>query len=120
LPEATPKKADKVIVGTTFEPKYFNGSYQIFDDGRRAGKLVLHVAGDGYVDGWYYAEKDGVKYEVTGKIGKPNHSIKFKVQFPRTAIEYQGFMFTGDGKAICGVSKIQERESAFYALRIEE
>ena len=35
-----PKKADKVIVGATFEPKYWTGSYALHDDGRRTGKLV--------------------------------------------------------------------------------
>ncbi|HYV34829.1 MAG TPA: hypothetical protein VE988_03935 [Gemmataceae bacterium] len=120
LPEATPKKADKVIVGAKFEPKYFDGSYQLFDDGRRVGKLVLKVAKDGFVDGWFYTEKDGSKFQVTGKIGNPNHGIKFKVHFPKTMIDYDGWMFTGDGRAICGTSKIQQRESGFYALRIEE
>ena len=115
LPEATPKKSEKVIVGATFEPKYFNGSYKLYDDGRRFGKLVLKLANDGFVDGWFYSDKDGAKYEVTGKVGVPAHSIKLRIQMPKTAIALEGWMFTGDGKAICGVSRIQDRESGFYA-----
>src|SRR5437867_6318563 len=32
LAEAAPKKVDKVVVGPTFEAKYFNGTYKVFDD----------------------------------------------------------------------------------------
>jgi hypothetical protein len=120
LPEATPKKADKVIVGKTFEPKYFTGTYKLHDDGRRSGKLVLKVDGDGNVDGWYYSDKDGAKYEVSGKVGDPNHAIKFKITLPRTPEDFQGWMFTGDGRVICGVSRLQEREAGFYAVRMDE
>jgi hypothetical protein len=120
LAEAAPRKADKVIVGATFERQYFSGVYKLFDDGRRSGKLVLKVGPGGDVDGWYYSDKDGAKYEVTGKVGDPSHAIKFRVQLPRAAQEFQGWMFTGDGRAICGVSKLLEREAGFYAVRIEE
>jgi hypothetical protein len=120
LPEATPKKAEKVIVGKTFEAKYFNGTFKLQDDGRRSGKLVLKVDDDGNVDGWYYSDKDGAKYEVSGKVGDPSHAIKFKITLPRTPEEFHGWMFTGDGRVICGVSRLQEREAGFYAVRIEE
>jgi hypothetical protein len=120
LPEAAPKKTDKVVVGKNFEPKYFNGTYKLYDDGRRSGKLVLKVDETGLVDGWYYSDKDGSKYEVTGKIGEPTHSIKFKITLPRTPEEFEGWMFTGDGRAICGVSRLQDREAGFYAVRVEE
>jgi hypothetical protein len=120
LAEATPKNPEKVIVGATFEPKYFSGVYKLYDDGRRSGKLILKVAADGFVDGWYYSDKDGAKYEVTGKVGEPSHAIKFKIQLPRAAQEFQGWMFTGDGRAICGVSRLLEREAGFYAVREEE
>jgi hypothetical protein len=120
LPEATPKKADKVVVGKNFEAKYFNGSFKLYDDGRRSGKLVLKVDGEGNVDGWYYSDKDGAKYEVSGKVGDPSHAIKFKITLPRTPEEFQGWMFTGDGRVICGIARLQEREAGFYAVRIEE
>ena len=120
LPEANPKKGPKVVVGEKFEPRYFNGVYKLYDDGRRSGTLQLQVLDNGDVDGWYYSDKDGQKYEVTGKVGNPNHSIQFKVTFPRTIQLFQGFMFTGDGKAITGTSRLQERETGFYAVRLDE
>ena len=31
LPEATPKKSSKLVLGAKFEPRYFNGVYQLYD-----------------------------------------------------------------------------------------
>lgn len=120
LPDATPKKGAKLVVGEKFEPRYFNGVYKLYDDGRRSGTLHLKVAENNVVSGYYYSDKDGAKYEVEGKIGNPNHSINFIVTFPRAVQQYAGCMFTGDGKAIAGFSRLQERETGFYAVRVEE
>ena len=62
-----PKKGPKLVVGETFEPRYFNGSYKLYDDGRRSGTLKLEVGEDGGITGAYYSDKDGQKYEVRGK-----------------------------------------------------
>src|SRR5262249_16334635 len=68
LPPATvDPKSPKVVVGEQFEPKYFNGTYRLHDDGRRSGKLILAVDDAGVVSGSFYSDKDGQKYEVTGK-----------------------------------------------------
>ena len=120
LAEASPKKLAKLEIGAAFEPRYFEGIYKIYDDGRRSGNLHLNVTPEGSVSGAYYSDKDGQKYEVEGKVGQPNHSIHFRVTFPRTMQYFQGWMFTGDGKAITGTSKLQERETGFYAVRIEK
>jgi hypothetical protein len=117
MPEATPKKAAKLEIGAAFEPRYFNGRYKIYDDGRRSGTLVLQVGEGSEVTGSYYSDKDGQKYEVTGKIGSPPHSIQFTVALPRTSQVFQGWLFTGDGRALVGSSRLQERETGFYALR---
>lgn len=120
LPEATPKKLARPEIGATFEPRFFTGKYKLYDDGRRSGTLQLKVLDNGDVDGAYYSDKDGQKYEVLGKVGSPNHSIQFKITFPKTIQLFHGFMFTGDGKAITGSSRLQERETGFYAVRLEE
>jgi hypothetical protein len=120
LPEATPKKTEKVVIGEKFEPRYFNGKYKLFDDGRRSGELVLKVDDDGSVSGSYYSDKDGQKYDLRGKVGTPDYSIQFTVQFPRAEQTFQGWLFTGDGKHMAGSSRMNEREAGFYATRIEE
>ncbi len=120
LPEATPKKTEKVVIGEKFQPRYFNGKYKLSDDGRRSGELVLKVDDDGGVTGAYYSDKDGQKYEVRGKVGTPDYSIQFTVQFPRAEQSFQGWLFTGDGKHMAGSSRMNEREAGFYATRVEE
>jgi len=120
LKETDPKKGAKLIVGEKFEAHYFNGSFKLFDDGRRSGQLKLKVADDGEVTGDYYSDKDGQKYEVSGKVGIPNNNIQFKITFPRSIQFFNGYMFTGDGQAITGTSRLQERETGFYALRMEK
>ncbi len=119
LAEANPKKGPKVVVGEKFEPRFFDGKYKLYDDGRRSGVLQLKVT-DNIVSGYYYSDKDGAKYEVEGKIGNPNHSINFTITFPRTLQQFVGCMFTGDAKAIAGFSRLQERETGFYAVRIDD
>ncbi len=119
LPEATPKKLPRPEIGAVFEPRYFNGVYKLYDDGRRSGKLHLKVADNGDVNGFYYSDKDGQKYEVAGKVGTPNHSVQFRVTFPRTVQFFHGWLFTGDGRALTGTSRLQDRETGFYAVREE-
>ncbi len=120
LPEAAPQKTSKLVIGETFDARYFNGTYKLSDDGRRSGKLTLHVDDEGEVTGAYYSDKDGQKYEVKGKIGTSKHAIQFTIKFPRTQQVFQGWLFTGDGKAITGSSRLQDRETGFYALRLDE
>lgn len=120
LPEAAPKKAGKLVVGPKFEPRYFNGAYKLHDDGRRSGTLQLKVEDNGDVLGHYYSDKDGQKYEVDGKVSHPLHRIEFKITLPRTIQFYQGYLFTGNGAAIAGTSRLQDRETGFYATRIED
>lgn len=119
LPEATPKKQPRPAVGEKFEARFFTGSYKLYDDGRRSGTLKLSVDEGGVVSGHYYSDKDGQKYEVAGKVGTPSHAIYFRITLPRTFQDFNGFMFTGDGSVIAGSSKLQERETGFYAMRLE-
>ncbi len=120
LPDVVPKKGPKLVVGDTFEPRYFNGTYKLYDDGRRSGTLNLKVDEEGAVSGAYYSDKDGQKYEVHGRVGMPQHAIQFTIKFPRSEQTFQGFLFTGDGQYLTGSSRLAEREAGFYARRVEE
>lgn len=117
LPEVASQNSTKPEIGKTFDPKFFSGTYQLFDDGRRSGKLTLKVVSNGNVDGFYYSDKDGRKYEVSGKIGEPNHTITFRITYPRSVQLFRGFLFTGDGAALTGSATLQQRETGFYAIR---
>ena len=122
LPEAAPKKTAKLVVGAKFEPRYFSGTYKLYDDGRRTATLQLKVLANKFVSGWYYSGKDGQKYEVTGEVGKEAvpHAIQFKVTFPRSAQTFKGLLFTGDGRVMTGTAELQGRKTGFYATRVED
>lgn len=120
LPNVTPPKGTRVVVGKTFEPQYFNGTYKLFDDGRRSGKLILKVDEDLSVTGALYSDRDGARYEVRGRVGMPNHTIQFTVQFPRTEQTFSGYLFTGDAAALVGTSRLVGLDTGFYAVRIED
>jgi hypothetical protein len=119
-PGVVPKKGAKFVMGEKWEPRYFSGTYRLEDDGRRSGKLILEVEGDGReVKGWYYSDRDGRKYEVKGKVGEPRHAIEFTIKFPRTEQVFKGMLFTGNGRAIAGTSTMAGRPAAFYCVRQE-
>jgi hypothetical protein len=120
LPGTEPKKTNRPTVGEVFESRFFNGTYKLHDDGRRSGTLKLAVTPDGEVTGSYFSDRDGQKYEVHGKLGASKHAIQFTIKFPRTEQLFHGWMFTGDARAITGFSRLQERETGFYALRVQD
>ena len=72
------------------------------------------------MSGHFYSDKDGQKYDVGGKVSNnPQHMIQFIVTYPRTVQSFTGYLFTGDGRAITGSSRLQGHETGFYAVRID-
>jgi hypothetical protein len=120
LADAAPKKAGKLVVGETFEPRYYNGTFKLHDDGRRSGTLTLKLEEGNELSGAYYSDKDGAKYEVKGRIGMPLHTFEFTIKFPRSEQTFRGWMFTANAKVLVGASKLVDRETGFYAVRVEE
>ena len=114
------KRPTKPLMGEAFEPEHLAGTYRLFDDGRRTARLTLKVNPDGTLGGDYTSEKTGQKYEVTGKLSQEKHRFEFSVKFPQSVQAFQAWAFTKDASAICGWTKLQEREFGFYALRMTE
>ena len=119
LPKAAPGAAPKPGEGP-FDQKYFAGTYQLNDDGRRAGTLELQIKDGGEISGAYYSDGTGQKYDVTGHIGSPKHSVQFTVHFPRAEQVFHGWLFTGDAAALTGYSTMQDRETGFSAVRVKD
>ena len=121
LPEANPPRTGRLVLGEKFDMRYFNGSYKLYDDGRRSGVMTIKVADNGVVTGHYFSDKDGQKYDVDGKISSnPKHMIEFLITYPRVSQNFTGYLFTGDGRAMTGFSRLAGREAGFYAVRIED
>jgi hypothetical protein len=120
LPKIAPAGGQPKPGDGPFDPKFFAGTYKLNDDGRRTGSLDLQVKEGGEVTGAYYSDGTGQKFEVTGKISSPKNAVQFTIRFPRTEQTFHGWLFTGDAHGIIGYSTMQERETGFYALRVEE
>jgi hypothetical protein len=121
FPEANPPKTGKLVVGEKFDMRYFNGSYKVYDDGRRTGVMTIKVADNGVVTGHYFSDKDGQKYDLDGRVNKDaKQMIEFLISYPRVSQNFTGYLFTGDGRAMTGFSRLEGRETGFYALRIED
>ncbi|HEV3143136.1 MAG TPA: hypothetical protein VGZ47_04550 [Gemmataceae bacterium] len=121
LPDAKPPKSEKMDFSSgKFDPKFFAGTYKFSDDGRRSGTLRIKVNDENDISGTFVTDLDGREYDVSGSVSKPSHKILFTIKFPRTEEAFEGYMFTGNGKAIAGTSKLEDREGGFYAVRVEE
>lgn len=119
LPGTEAKKpAGRTVLGEAFDPAALNGTYQLFDDGRRTATLELKLEAEGVISGSYTSEQSGRKYEVTGKLTPTiKHQLIFTVKFPNSTQEFTGYLFTKDARAMAGVTKLQGQEFGFYALR---
>lgn len=118
LAAAAPPKGGRLAVGEKIEAKHFAGVYKLFDDGRRSGDLHLQVGPKGDVSGHFYSDKDGAKYPVEGTVdATPGNRVQFRISFPRTTQFFTGWLFTADAAALAGLSRLEEREAGFYAVR---
>jgi hypothetical protein len=118
LEEAAPPKGGKVAVGAAFVPQSFSGVYDFDDDGKRTGELHLKVDAKGGVTGSFFSAAGGNKYEVEGQVyPNPKNKIDLRILYPRSVQQLTGWMYVTDGRAIVGVSIINERESGFTATR---
>lgn len=120
LPGTELKEVGRPVEGKPFEAAYFNGTWKLFDDGRRLARLFLKVDNEGNVSGEYVSETTGRSYEVYGQITNPKYKLNLTVKFPQSEQTFQGWMFTQEGKAICGSTQFQGREFGWYATREEK
>ena len=116
IANVVPKKVPKLVLGEKFEPRFFIGTYKLCDDGRlrpsqtggkrirRSDRLLLFRQGRREVRS-HRADRNGEALDT------------FKVKWPATEQTFTGYMFTGDGKAIAGTTKLQDRDAGFYAER---
>ena len=76
---------------------------------------------NGVVTGHVFSDKDGQKYDIDGQVNKDaKNKIEFLITYPRVSQNFTGYLFTGDGKAMAGFSRLDGRDAGFYALRIED
>lgn len=121
LPGTEIKKTARPAPDEPYRPEFFNGTFRLYDDGRRQGILRLQVDSEGNLSGEFLSDATGNKYPVSGKVGpNPRHFVQFTIKFPQSVQHFSGYIFTRGGSAICGSSKFQDRDAGFYAVRVDE
>ena len=84
-----------------------SAEFKLSDDGRRSGTLRIKVLENSDVAGFYYSDKDGQKYEVTGKVSNtPAHQITFRVTYQRTTQALHGHLFPGPCLCTAGLDRV--------------
>ncbi len=118
----SPLTPDKAAAGPSpgraVLPGDFSGRYRLYADGRWSGLLELEVAADRQVSGRFRSEANGTTYPVTGEVQlDPTNKVLFKVKFPRSEQDYDGFLWTEGKSAISGTFAMGEKTFGFTALR---
>lgn len=97
--------------------KDFAGEYQLQADGRWSGKVVLDVDDAGNVTGTYTSDQTGQTYDIQGRAGNPTNKLTFKIVFPMTEQQFEGYLWSRDRSRICGITHMEERPFGFVMDR---
>jgi biopolymer transport protein ExbD len=90
-------------------------------NGQWSGTLDLEVDANGAVTGRYRSDETGKSYRVTGDAQKrAPHAIELTVQFPRSTMTLDGWIWTEGKAAISGTATLLDRSYGFVAVRAGE
>lgn len=95
----------------------FAGKYRLEADGRWSGILTFTLAGNEELTGTYLSDQTGQTYTVTGKVGNPAHRATFKISFPMTEQEFEGYLWSRDRNRLSGITRMEGRVFGFHAQR---
>jgi hypothetical protein len=94
------------------------GQYTLYADGRWSGLLELIVSDDRQITGHFRSEPGGNSYSVRGEVASdPPNRLTFKIKFPRTEQEYEGFLWTEAKWGLAGTFTMLDRKFGFFAVR---
>ena len=113
--EATPGRPS---AGRVVKPSDFAGRYRLFANGQWSGALELAVDPKGVVNGRFRSDQTGNSYKVVGQVeSSPTNRVRFAVEYPRAAQEFDGHLFVESKGAIAGTVSLLDRPFGFFALR---
>ena len=110
--------ASRPSIGRTVIPTDFDGRYRLFANGQWSGTLELKVGPDGVVSGRFRSDLNGTAYPVSGQVAAEiPHKITFRVKFPRTQQDFEGYLWTDGKGALAGTLTMLDQAYGFFALR---
>jgi hypothetical protein len=110
--------AARPTIGRTVLPGDFAGRYRLFANGQWSGTLDLKVDPAGGVSGRFRSDLNGAAYPVSGQVAPDvPHKVAFRVKFPRTQQDYEGYLWTEGKGALAGTLTMLDHAYGFFALR---
>lgn len=104
--------------GRAVLPADFAGRYRLVANGQWSGSLELNPGPGSRLSGRFRSDQTGASYPVTGQVGGESaHQIAFRVDLPRSSLEFQGRLWTEGKQVISGLVTLQRRQFGFVALR---
>jgi hypothetical protein len=105
-------------LGRTVHAGDFAGRYRLFANGQWSGTLDLKVDDAGGVSGRFRSDSSGAAYPVSGHVAADvPHKISFRVKYPRTQQDFEGFLWTEGKGAMAGMLTMLDRAYGFFAVR---
>jgi hypothetical protein len=116
VPDSAP--GARPTIGRGVVPGDFAGRYHLFADGQWSGTLDLKADPGGAVSGRFRSDLDGSAYPVKGRVAaEVPHRVTFRVKFPRTEQEFEGYLWTEGKGALAGTVTMLDRTFGFFAIR---
>jgi hypothetical protein len=120
LPDADADAAGaaRPALGRAVRASDFAGRYRLFANGQWSGTLDLKVDDVGGVAGRFRSDSTGAAYPVSGQVASEvPHKISFRIKYPRTQQDYEGFLWTDGKGAMAGTLTMLDRAYGFFAVR---
>jgi hypothetical protein len=117
-PLVEPARGARLSIGRTVLPGDFAGRYRLFANGQWSGTLDLKVDPQGAVSGRFRSDLNGSAYPLAGQVAPDvPHRVTFRVKFPRTQQDYEGYLWTEGKGALAGTLTMLDHAYGFFAIR---
>lgn len=104
--------------GRNVLPTDFSGRYRLVANGQWTGTLEIKSDDQGVVTGRFRSDETGSSYRVAGQVEPGSRNmLRFSVTFPRSRMEFDGWLWTEGKGAMAGSMTLLDRTYGFFALR---
>ncbi len=119
LPPANPEKYDP-LAHPEVRVRDFQGTWQLDADGRRRGRLELHVDRRGSVQGRFVSQQTGTAFEAVGKVQAATpHRLRLLIKFANSEQFFDLYLWTAGKRVMAGTTELQGQRYGVVARRLD-